>query len=108
MVAGYGEEVLFRMLLMPLFFFGAYKLLKARGHKQRVFLSAIAAIVLIAVLFVLLHELGETDGTVVWKLAATRFFVPGVVMGSLYFSFGPGFVIAMHSSMHIMIPLLFN
>ena len=30
MVAGYGEEVLFRMLLMPLLFFGAYKLLKAR------------------------------------------------------------------------------
>jgi membrane protease YdiL (CAAX protease family) len=108
MVAGYGEEVLFRMLLMPLFFFGAYKLLKARGHKQRVFLSAIAAIVLTAVLFVLLHELGETDGTIVWKLVATRFIVPGVVMGSLYFLFGPGFVIAMHSSMHVMIPLLFN
>ena len=108
MVAGYGEEVLFRMLLMPLLFFGAYKLLKARGHKQRVFLSAIAAIVLTAVLFVLLHELGETDGTIVWKLVATRFIVPGVVMGSLYFLFGPGFVIAMHSSMHVMIPLLFN
>jgi len=104
MATGYGEEVLFRMLLMPLFFFGAYELLKARGQKQRVFLSAIAVILLTAVLFVLLHELGETDGTIVWKLVATRFIVPGVVMGSLFFLFGPGFVIAMH----IMIPLLFN
>ncbi len=93
---------------MPLFFFGAYKLLKARRHKQRVFLSAIAAIVLTAVVFVLLHELGETDGTIVWKLVATRFIVPGVMMGALYFLFGPGFVIARHSSMHVMIPLLFN
>ncbi len=108
MVAGYGEEVLFRMVLTPVFFFGTYWLLRARKHRNRVLLAATVAIVLTAVAFVLLHEAGEADGTIVWPLVATRFFVPGLVMGALFFLFGPGFVVAMHATMHIMIPLLFH
>jgi len=108
MVAGYGEEVIFRMLLTPLFFFGTYRLLESKPHKHRVLYAMASTIVLTAVSFVLLHELGETDGTIIWPLVATRFVVPGVIMGSLCFLFGPGFIITMHATMHIMIPLLFH
>ena len=108
MVAGYGEEVFFRMILTPLFFFTTYSVLKDMEDRKRVLLSITVAILLTAVSFVLLHELGEADGTVIWKLVATRFMVPGIVMGVLYFLFGPGFLITMHATMHIMIPLLFH
>lgn len=108
MVAGYGEEILFRMLLTPMFFFAIYAALHNQKHTNRVLLAAASAIVLTAIAFVLLHELGEADGTFVWQLIATRFLVPGIAMGLLFFLFGPGFVIAMHATMHIMISLLFH
>jgi hypothetical protein len=108
MAAGYGEEVLFRMLLTPLFFFGALALLRGQNYAVRVVLSATLAILLTAVAFVVLHELGEADGQLIWKLVATRFMIPGVIMGLLCFLIGPGFTIFMHGTMHVMIPLLFN
>lgn len=108
MVAGYGEEVLFRMMLTPMFFFGTYYALHNQKQTNRVLWAAATAIVLTAISFVLLHELGEADGALVWPSIATRFFVPGIVMGLLFFLFGPGFVISMHAMMHVMIPLLFH
>lgn len=108
MVAGYGEEVIFRMLITPLTFFSMCVLLKSSDVKKRIIVSAIVAILVTAASFVLAHELGEADGIVVWKLVATRFMMPGLIMGSLFFLVGPGFVIFMHATMHIMIPLLFH
>ena len=109
MVAGYGEEVYFRMVLAPLVFFGMLRLSQnTPSSERRVWISASTAIVVTALAFVLAHELGETDGVIVWKLVATRVMLPGIAMGVLYFAVSPGFVIFMHSSMHILIPLLFN
>ncbi|MES0870131.1 hypothetical protein [Pseudovibrio sp. SCP19] len=108
MVAGYGEELLFRMLISAPVFFGMFRLLAGVKHSYRVFWSALTAVLIAAIAFVVFHELGETDHTLMWNLIATRMLVPGLIMGSLFFLLGPGFVIFMHASMHIMIPLLFN
>jgi hypothetical protein len=108
MVAGYGEEVYFRMLVTPLVFFFMLALLKNGSNlKLKITLSAVIAILVAALAFVLSHEAGEADGMIVWKLVATRFIMPGVIMGSLYFIIGPGFVIFMHATMHILMPLVF-
>lgn len=108
MVAGYGEELVFRMLLSALVFFGMFKLLAGVEYRYRVFWSAGTAILIAALAFVFLHELGELDSILLWNLIATRILVPGIIMGSLFFLVGPGFLIFMHSTMHIMIPLLFD
>lgn len=108
MAAGYGEEVYFRMLLTPLVFYFAQKPLAAlKQRRLSVGISATIAIVITAFSFAILHEVGEADGTVVWQIFATRFMVPGILMGSLFFLIGPGFVIFMHTSAHVMIPILF-
>ena len=108
MAAGYSEELYFRMMIAPLVFFGSCALLKSETPKMRVLTSIVVATLVTALAFNLLHELGEADSIIVWKIFATRFMVPGLIMGSLYFWVGPGFVIFMHSTMHIMIPLLFH
>lgn len=108
MVAGYSEELYFRMLIAPLVFFVSFAFLKSATPKKRVLTSIVIAILITALAFNLFHEIGEADNIIVWKIFATRFMVPGLIMGSLYFWVGPGFVIFMHSTIHIMIPLLFH
>jgi len=108
MVAGYGEEVIFRMGLTPVVFFACRRVLpQYLGDARRIWISAIISVGVTAVMFALAHELGAPDVPVDWFIFATRVLVPGLLMGSLYFLIGPGFVIFMHSAAHIMIPILF-
>ncbi|KZL19341.1 hypothetical protein PsAD2_02093 [Pseudovibrio axinellae] len=107
MIAGYGEELVFRMVLSALVFFGMFKSLSMLEYPHRVFWSATAAILVATLAFVFLHELGETDSVLVWGMVATRVVVPSFLMGALFFLVGPGFLIFLHATMHIMIPLLF-
>ncbi len=109
MVAGYGEEVVFRMIMTPVFFYTFQKSLSSiQDDARRIWISMIASIVIVAFAFVIAHSLGDTSVTVPWSVFATRFLVPGIFMGFLYFYIGPGFVIFMHSTAHIMIPFLFD
>jgi hypothetical protein len=107
MAAGFGEEVLMRFTILPLVFFGMIKVLSNRAPRPRIVISAALAIAAATIAFLVMHEAGETDHMIVWKLVATRFMVPCFLMGTLTFLVGPGFVIFMHATMHIVIPTLF-
>ena len=107
MAAGYGEEVLMRFTILPVVFYGMMKLIPNTGLRSRILISAALAIAVATIAFLVMHEAGETDHMIVWKLVATRFMVPCFLMGTLTFLAGPGFVIFMHATMHVVIPTLF-
>ena len=100
MAAGYGEAVLFRMLLCPLVYFASCRLLNRR-------IAIFAAIIATSICFAVLHEFGESGSVVDFGNFLTRLVIPGFLMGVLYFVVHPGFVIFLHSAAHIMIPILF-
>jgi hypothetical protein len=108
MAAGYGEEVLMRFTILPIVFFGIMRLTSHRSPRFQGVSGAIMAITLGALAFLILHEIGETDHMIVWKLVLTRLMVPCLLMGTLTFLVGPGFVVFMHATMHIVIPILFT
>lgn len=98
MSAGYGEELLFRLALLPLLY-----LLLARR------LTRPAAIGLAAVLtglgFALLHQAGP--GAFDAQFFATRFLVPGLAMSVAFFAISPAFLVTAHCAAHLLIPALF-
>ncbi len=98
MSAGYGEELLFRLALLPLL----YVLLARR-------LTRPAAIMLAAVLtglgFAWLHQAGP--GGFDAQFFATRFLVPGVAMSVAFLAISPAFLVTAHCAAHLLIPALF-
>ena len=101
MSAGLAEELIFRLSLMPLLFIALRKWLGFRG-------SAFIAIIVTALCFALLHEAGDGAGPFMLQHFLTRFTIPGVIMGLAVFYVSPIFVVALHCTAHIMIPLLFS
>jgi len=101
MSAGLAEELIFRLSLMPLLFVALRKRLGFRG-------SAFIAIIVTALCFALLHEAGDGAGPFMLQHFLTRFMIPGVIMGLAVFYVSPIFVVALHCTAHIMIPLLFS
>ncbi len=100
MSAGLVEELVMRLVLTPLLFVAFRKRMGFHG-------AVIAAIVVAALCFVLWHEAGSGGQALVFQHAVTRFIVPGVIMGLAVFYVSPVFLVALHCTTHVMIPLLF-
>lgn len=98
LAAGLGEELLFRLLLLPL-------LLAALGTRTA---GKIAAAFAVGLTFAASHELGPGAGTFVAAHFASRFLVPGVGMSLLFLYVGPSFLLALHCGAHLLLPLLFT
>lgn len=99
MAAGLSEELIFRLTLTPLLFF----LLRRRMRYH----SAIwLTICLVAIGFAGLHEWGSS--VIHFNHFITRFIIPGVAMGTLFFYRDPIFLVSLHCAAHIVIPLLFK
>lgn len=100
MSTGLVEELVMRVALTPLLFVVLRKRMGFHG-------AAFTTIVIAALCFVLWHEAGSGAGEFVFQHALTRFLVPGVIMGLAVFYISPIFLVALHCTTHIMIPLLF-
>lgn len=100
MSTGLVEELVMRLGLTPLLFFFLRKRLGFHW-------SALTAIVIAALGFALWHEIGSGAEAFMLQHFATRFMIPGVVMGLAVFYISPVFLIALHCTTHIMLPLLF-
>lgn len=96
--AGVGEELLFRLMFVPLLFWA----LEAKLPRvAAVFLTA----VLTGVLFSGVHALGGLDVPIQWHLA--RFALPGFLMTFAFLRLGPSFLVTAHFAAHLWIPLAF-
>jgi hypothetical protein len=98
MTAGYSEEALFRLsLLAPIFLALAPRI----GRGRAVAVSAIVT----GLAFAALHQLGASA----WapELFVTRFVIPGVAMSLVFLMVRPAFLVVLHCTAHVLIPLLF-
>ncbi len=100
MSAGLAEELIIRLGLTPLIFVVLRKRLQFHW-------SALITIVITALSFALWHEVGSGAEAFVFQHFVTRFMIPGVIMGLAVFYISPVFLVALHCTAHIMIPLLF-
>lgn len=98
MTAGYGEEVIFRLALLPVLFF-------VLGRRFPRPAAALLASAVTALAFAALHELGGAPSSPAFFL--TRALLPGFAMSLAALAVGPSFIIAAHGSAHILIPALF-
>lgn len=97
MSAGYLEEVLFRLVVLPL----ALLALSPRRRRARG-----AAVVLTGLAFAVLHQLGPGPSPAAYFV--TRFLVPGCAMSAGALLVSPGFVVAGHCAAHLLLPHLFR
>jgi len=100
MSAGLAEELIIRLILTPLLF---VVLRKRLGFHW----SALTTIIIAALSFALWHEAGSGAEAFMLQHFVTRFMIPGVIMSSMVFCISPIFVVSLHCTAHIMIPLLF-
>jgi hypothetical protein len=100
MSAGLAEELIIRLMLTPLLFVVLRKWLGVHW-------SALTTIGIAALSFALWHEVGSIGEPFMLQHFATRFMVPGVIMGLATFYISPVFLVSLHCAAHIMIPLLF-
>ena len=100
MSAGLLEELVIRLTLTPVVFLVLRK--RMEFHP-----AAVITILIAAFSFALWHEAGSLDEPFMISHFATRFMVPGVVMGLVTFYVNPIFLVSLHCTMHIVIPTLF-
>ena len=98
MTAGFGEEVLFRMIFLPLVWLALARVLKQIP-------AAAFAILLTGLAFALLHWLGSDSFSA--EFFATRFLFPGCIMSLAFLYLNPTLVVAGHSTAHLAMPLVF-
>lgn len=96
-----AEEGLFRMVLAPLLFLALRRV--ALGPA----VAALLTIGVVAVSFALLHEAGP-HATFSAQYFATRVVMPGLLMGLAMFWISPMFIVTLHCTAHIVMPLLFH
>jgi hypothetical protein len=94
LAAGYGEELEFRLLLLPIL----YQLLAWRMRPR---VAIALGVVVCAAAFTLAHAAAPTS----WML--TRFLVPGGLFAAACFLVGPSFVVSAHCAAHVLLPILF-
>ena len=99
--AGLIEEVVFRLILLPL----GYAALRPQLPRS---MAIAVTIVVTSLAFAASHELGADTEAFQLRHFATRFAFPGVVMSVLYFKLSPAFIITAHLTGHLVIPLLFH
>jgi membrane protease YdiL (CAAX protease family) len=98
--AGLIEEVMFRLVLLPVTLF-----VLARRIDHR--LATVLAVVITAALFSLSHELGPAGGVFAPRFMLTRFVVPGIAMSSVALRTRMSFLVFAHCTAHLVIPSLF-
>jgi hypothetical protein len=98
LTAGVGEELLFRLLALPL------ALTFAR--RATPLGAATAGSALTGLAFALLHHAGP--GPTTPALFLTRFLVPGFAMSMVACLGSPAFIVAAHGTAHLLIPLAFR
>ena len=98
--AGVIEEVVFRLVLLPALFTIAQSATSTRS-------AALAAVVTTGFAFALMHEVGPGAGTFTPAYFLDRVLFPGILMSVLAFWPGAAFVVALHCSAHVILPLLF-
>ena len=99
MAAGYGEEVLFRLVLLPLLFLA----LASRVPRP---VAVAVAVLATGLAFTLLHEPASAS----WSptLFTTRFLLPGCAMSMAALLRSPSFIVAAHCTAHLVVPLAFT
>jgi hypothetical protein len=98
LTAGYAEEVIFRLILLPLAFFAL-----ARRTSSSVAIGA--SVVITGLGFALLHQAGPGPSSPAWF--ATRFLIPGCAMSAACFAVSPSFIVGAHCTAHLLIPNFF-
>lgn len=91
--AGISEEVIFRLMIVPVAYTLALQVTKPQ-------MAMVVAILVTGVLFALGDEIGPGAGQFQWEHFVTRFVSAGSLMSVLFFWPGPAFVISMHSRAH--------
>jgi hypothetical protein len=91
MSAGYAEEVIFRLALLPALLITL----------RRIPLGTLVAVCLTGLAFALAH------GITLDAHFATRFLIPGCMFSLAAMLVGPAFVVTAHCVAHVLIPLLF-
>ena len=91
MSAGYAEEIIFRIALLPALLIGL----------RRVPLGILLAVALSGLAFALAHSV-HLDSHF-----ATRFLIPGCAFSLAALLVSPAFLVTAHCTAHILIPLLF-
>lgn len=99
LTGGLGEELIFRLSLVPPLFWA----LERR-------LPRMAAVVLTAaltgLLFAGMHSLAGPTPTAAWHLS--RLLLPGMLMTFAFLRLGPSFLVTAHCAAHLWIPVLFR
>lgn len=101
MTAGFGEEVYFRLIMLPAIF---YSLIRLVGYQT----SIIISVVLLGLLFEALHQLGTIEPGINWHYFILRTVVPGIIFSLIFFYRSPTFAVIFHSTTHVLIPLIFS
>jgi membrane protease YdiL (CAAX protease family) len=99
MTAGYAEEVLFRLILLPLVF-------TALAKRAAPSAAAIVSALIVGLAFAALHQLGAPRDSVAHLV--TRVIFPGTAMSLAFLWVGPSFLVVAHLAAHLAIPLLFR
>ncbi len=100
MSAGLVEELVMRLMLTPIIFIVLRRWIGFHW-------SALSTIFITAIFFALWHEVGLTEEAFNAGHFLTRIMVPGVIMGLITFYVSPIFLVSLHCTIHIMLPLLF-
>ncbi len=95
--AGVLEEIVFRMMILPLLIY-----IFARKLEFRV--AIVLSVLITGLLFSLSHELAGDPFQL--RFFITRFIVPGLVMSVIFIKFHPSVIIIGHSVSHIAIATL--
>ncbi len=98
MAAGYGEEVLFRMALLPFLFLA----LASCAPRP---LALVIAVLVTGLGFALLHE--PASASFSRTLFTTRFLLPGCLMSTAALARSPTFIVVAHCTAHVAVPLAF-
>lgn len=110
MAAGYGEEVFFRLLVLPALFFSVIKIMirpPSSDNKMRYHLAVLISAIALGLIFAALHQIGTLSPDINWAYFTMRTLMPGFVLSLLFFYRSPTFAVVLHSTSHIMIPFAF-
>jgi len=100
LAAGLIEEVIFRLVVLPVGLSVGARFTSRRG-------AAWGAVLGTALLFALSHEVGPGAAAFSPVYFLDRFLFPGVLMSAAFFWPGAPFICTLHCAVHVLLPLLF-
>lgn len=102
MTAGVGEELVFRLLLVPFLFWALEKKLP---KMPAIFLTALITGLVLTGTHALAPDLLVGGSPPVWHLS--RLLLPGMLMSFAFLRLGPSFLVTAHCAAHIWLPVIF-